>query len=346
MDRRWIQIVTIICLVITAVTISYVLLSSQEPVHKQVIHADIADIFVRYNGSSVFFSVPVNQTEMPVSVAGKTIPFLSSGSAMQSQLAEYYQRMITDPDQIEVLQKVYLGFSEEQKRQKLSNDEFVDLVVGYVQSLEYETLHKMVKYPVETILDQSGDCDDRALLLTGILSAAGYDVSLFVFDTEAHAAVGIRVEPGYDFRDTGYAYIETTGPAYIGDVPPLEGNVSLRDSTPEVIPIGNGTKRYGAAAQVQAILDMRTDAKSELSRLSKLIQVQTNRVEMLKARLPYYRGMNKVDFAMKEDEYLRAVGLLNKYVSQYNRNADILNYISEHAGERKVVYSVLFPDDA
>ena len=347
MDRRLIQILVIICCVVAAVTVSYGIMNPPEPVQKPFFtSSETADIFVDYDGYTVSFSVPVNLTPQAVSGLGKTTTFLTSGSETESQISGYYRRMVGDPDQTRMLHLLYLGFSMAKERLKLSDDEFVDLVVRYVQSLEYVTVHSMVKYPVETVLDQAGDCDDRALLLTGILSEAGYDVCLFSFDAEAHAAAGIRVAPGYDFQNTGYAYIETTGPAYIGDVPLLEGNISVRESTPEVVAIGNGTRWYGAIRETQAILDMRTDAKSELSRLAELIRVQTGRVDMLKARLPYYQGMNKIDYEMKHDEYVHAVGLLNKYVSQYNRNADISNYIAEHAGDRKTVYRVLFPDSA
>jgi len=68
------------------------------------------------------------------------------------------------------------------------------------------------KYPVETLLDQAGDCEDTAFLLASILKAAGKDVVLIRFPD--HLAVGVAMtdaEIKYmdDFiTDTNSAFVE------------------------------------------------------------------------------------------------------------------------------------------
>ena len=105
------------------------------------------------------------------------------------------------------------------------------------------------KYPVETWADRSGDCDDKALLLAGLLAREGYRVALLVFLPESHMALGIGCPAGYEYGGSGYAYLEVTNASYVGVVP---DGVRLA-SPPLVVPIGNGTTVYGAAPGIAAI---------------------------------------------------------------------------------------------
>ena len=92
----------------------------------------------------------------------------------------------------------------------------------FVQSLPYDTksgvLDSPPRFPVETFVDGTGNCEDKSVLLAGLLSREGYDVVLFLFLPEHHIALGIR-NSSYSFQDTGYTYIETTGTLLVGEVP-------------------------------------------------------------------------------------------------------------------------------
>lgn len=71
-------------------------------------------------------------------------------------------------------------------------------------------------YPYTTLHTERGVCADKSILLVYMLKKLGYDTVLFNFDQ--HMAVGIKCSPLYDFEDSGYAYIETTGttiPTYV-----------------------------------------------------------------------------------------------------------------------------------
>ena len=74
---------------------------------------------------------------------------------------------------------------------------------------------KPAKFPIETYVDKSGDCADKSLLLAGILSREGYNVALLSFPKESHMAVGV-VCPGADYKNTGYAFVETTQLSFVG----------------------------------------------------------------------------------------------------------------------------------
>lgn len=78
------------------------------------------------------------------------------------------------------------------------------------------------RYPIETIVDKGGDCEDTAILLAALLNMFGFDAILL--NPPGHMAVGIACgncdgsRVNYSGRE--YFYIETTGPNWqIGSMP-------------------------------------------------------------------------------------------------------------------------------
>ena len=123
-------------------------------------------------------------------------------------------------------------------------DEYLELMAVAVQSLPYETDGTLTapKFPIETYVDGKGDCDDKSLLLAGLLAREGYTVALFYFKPEAHMAVGVK---GYGcaYQDTGYGYVATTNLcSWVSSTASLTGGVNLT-SAPACHP---GGKRHQA----------------------------------------------------------------------------------------------------
>lgn len=97
-------------------------------------------------------------------------------------------------------------------------------VVAFVQSVEYTSdidpvtkkITEYPKYPIETLADGKGDCEDTAILTAALLREMGYDV-VVVLPT-GHAAVAVACDTcnGYYFPFNGkrYYYLETTGSGY------------------------------------------------------------------------------------------------------------------------------------
>jgi hypothetical protein len=99
----------------------------------------------------------------------------------------------------------------------LDGDQYAEFIVRFVQSIPYGTVDGRVHPPAQVLAEGVGACDDRSVLLAVLLRHEGYDTALFVFDNQAHAAVGLR-STGPGFRDSGYAFVETNEPAFIGTV--------------------------------------------------------------------------------------------------------------------------------
>ena len=102
----------------------------------------------------------------------------------------------------------------------LDADRYAELLTVFVQSLTYQTdpVDLEPKFPVETFVDGAGDCDDKTLLLAGLLAREGYDVTdPSVRAREARCARHQSADIGY--LDTGYAFTETTTGGFVGMVP-------------------------------------------------------------------------------------------------------------------------------
>jgi len=116
--------------------------------------------------------------------------------------------------------------------------EKLNLIVAFVQSIPYvPEKEEYARYPLETLIDQKGDCEDAAILTAAILQQMGYPVVLLVFLEEKHIAVGISVSPPksgdycfYQYGGRNYYYLEATCAGWpIGMIP------ERYTSTPEIV---------------------------------------------------------------------------------------------------------------
>ncbi len=117
--------------------------------------------------------------------------------------------------------------------EKNGYDDFaqLELMVSFVQGLDYIEDKdadgndiEYPKYPVETLCDKGGDCEDSCILLASLIRARGYGVALLRLPD--HVAVGIKGSPEsvmgsyYELNGERYYYIETTSENWpIGEIP-------------------------------------------------------------------------------------------------------------------------------
>ena len=129
-------------------------------------------------------------------------------------------------------------FTEYAEENDFDEWEKVSLVLAFVQSLPYTSdsvttgYDEYPRFPIETLIDNGGDCEDTSILLASILSDMGYNTVLL--DLPGHMAVGVAVSEDViadwtqdysltyytDEFDNIYAYAETTGSGYeLGQIP-------------------------------------------------------------------------------------------------------------------------------
>jgi transglutaminase-like putative cysteine protease len=108
-----------------------------------------------------------------------------------------------------------------------------NFVLSFVQNIEYREDQISVskdeywRFPVETLYDEQGDCEDKAFLYASIMESMGYDAVILLYD--GHAAAGIDVAGGYgtyyELDGKEYFYCETTAVGWsVGDIPDEYGS--------------------------------------------------------------------------------------------------------------------------
>lgn len=98
---------------------------------------------------------------------------------------------------------------------------FVQQAIPY-KSDPYNNGWDYPKYPIETLVEQGGDCEDKAALLVALLNTFGFDAVLVSLPGHMAAAISCSNCGGY-YTHNGkkYSFIETTtGGWSIGTVPP------------------------------------------------------------------------------------------------------------------------------
>jgi hypothetical protein len=268
-------------------------------------------------------------------------------------LAQSYRAMVQDPTQDSFYAALLAESDKIRLQQKLSDDEYLELIVVYIQSLRYETREQNpAKFPVETFVDRAGDCDDKSLLLAGLLSREGYPVVLLLFGPESHMAVGVGSDD-YHYKNTGYAFVETTNFSFVG-VPTdkLGGNLTLY-SDPVIIPISNGTKFFGSGSETRYIHDIYVLSDQKIKELEPQVKSmgsdltsQQEKIAQLESQIQETRntgnsGSYKTQVAVHNalvSDYNSRLNAYRQLFARYEKYALVHNYILEHMYDRKGVF--------
>jgi hypothetical protein len=94
-----------------------------------------------------------------------------------------------------------------------------NFVLSFVSDLEYTYDNESVgpdeywRYPLETLYDETGDCEDTSILYASLMEALGYDAVLFLLP--GHMAAGLDADGAtgsyVEYGGVKYFYCETTG---------------------------------------------------------------------------------------------------------------------------------------
>jgi hypothetical protein len=143
-----------------------------------------------------------------------------------------------------------------------SEEQFANAVLAVVRQVTY--VRSTMKYPVEAIVENSGDCDVLSTLAASIMKAGGLDVVLFYYKglNPSHVNLGVYLPnppvyhsiwtapTGFEYNNKTYWMGEATsrGEWRLGDKPDL-----LTYATPTIIPLDIVAKP--SPARVSSSLD-------------------------------------------------------------------------------------------
>lgn len=154
-----------------------------------------------------------------------------------------FAAMATDPDADSLLNLLVSDFKDEAIARNLNQLDSVHMVAAFIQSLggidrsfitPYDTVPR---YPLETLIEQQGDCVDTSILYAAILFRYGFDVAFLVFEGEPkHVALGVNLSTygkSWELKGKTYYYLETTGGNWrLGDCP-----LPYQNTRPAIYPI-------------------------------------------------------------------------------------------------------------
>lgn len=160
-----------------------------------------------------------------------------------------YSIYVTDPFDDDMIATVVWELEANAKRANLNEYETAEYVISFIQSLPYTKddvttpYDDYPRYPIETLVDYGGDCEDTSVLAASFLKEMGYDVVLIVFPE--HIGIGISGDESigghyYPFKEKKYFYLETTGSGWdLGVVPEQylkdDANIYELESTPLLV---------------------------------------------------------------------------------------------------------------
>ena len=148
------------------------------------------------------------------------------------QLLAYWVEMAKDPKDDSYIDYMLQQINNAAVEKHYSDVQKLNFVIAFVQSLPY-TVDKVTtpydeypRYPIETLFDRGGDCEDTSILVAALLDRMGYDVCLLHLKYAGHMAVGVSTTnvnvqgSYYEYNGKKYFYLETTGDGFqIGQTP-------------------------------------------------------------------------------------------------------------------------------
>jgi len=251
---------------------------------------------------------------------------------------EYYSAIVNDPAQDEMYDKLLGFFDEYAESHALTSDEYVELLTTYVQNIPYKTVGAEVNFPIETVIENMGDCDDKSVLLTGLLAKSGYAAGIVVFSEENHmmAAIKERNEEGCVISE--YILIETTRYAYIGENSAIirsknRNRTRIREES--VFLMGEGTTAYTVSWQVDTIMEQRDQILLTIDSLSQELRVLKNEIMSQETLLN-----QSYDLVMYE-EYERNITNYNECMVTCYAYIDKLDKINTGSYNREETYQMV-----
>ena len=162
-------------------------------------------------------------------------------------LSDFKLKNINDEIQREALVPLVVAIQNKAK----SKEEQARIAISLVQNIPYKKTDKLInlsinqqvessRYLYDVLYENEGVCGEKSDLLSFLLKELGYGTVIFHYSYENHEAVGVRCPAEYSLGDTGYCFIESTGPSIISYSKGTYVNGYTLSSIPELILVSRG----------------------------------------------------------------------------------------------------------
>lgn len=179
--------------------------------------------------------------------------------------------------------------------QNLNKDkaEQLRIAVSLVQNIDWGFSNKTLqfghnevpysRYPYEVLYENRGVCGEKSELLAFLLRELGFDVALFYNQFENHESVGVRCPKEHSWHNSGYCFIETSGPSVISDSSIIYVGGLIIKSKPELIYISDGASLGEDIYEYQDAEDLGA-IRQKVEETGKLNQIDISKLNELKTK--------------------------------------------------------------
>ncbi len=167
----------------------------------------------------------------------------------------YYTRQLEWPEQQRAVAALLPQLRAIGTSMHLGSDDYVRLLNAFVGTIPYDTKEAATgserKRVCGLLVEGSGVCEEKSMLLGGMLAAEGYDAALLLLARDDHMAVGVRSD-SYTYKGTPFAFVDAVGVTVheraLEYQAPIEVGQADKayESTPLVVPLTRGGARFGS----------------------------------------------------------------------------------------------------
>ncbi len=200
----------------------------------------------------------------------------------------YFSFMLSEHDR-----PVMRALATEFSKNATSDLEKINLALSFVQSLSYahdtdsKGADEYVRYPIETLVDGCGDCEDKVALLTALFYEMDVDFILLVLPEHMAIGVhcdGIEAERYLQFRGKRYYYLETTMTGWlIGQIPEDYAEARMEavpvDDTPNLLMKGVRFESKPASTFHKADCELEVDLQNLGPRCARGLMLRVRIIE-------------------------------------------------------------------
>ena len=172
--------------------------------------------------------------------------FISSNQNQKPSRADFKLRNLNNEEQKFLLSPLVAKIQNIGK----NGEDQVRIAVSIVQNIPWGISNNVDEFrgvvlnhsraSYEVLYDEEGICGEKSELLAFLLRDLGYGVALFYNQEENHESIGIKCPVEKSWRNSGYCFVETSGPAIISDISiPYANGLSLK-SEPQVFVLSEG----------------------------------------------------------------------------------------------------------
>ena len=151
-----------------------------------------------------------------------------------------------------------------------NKDEQARIAISLVQNIPFGESNKIYnfgntkinysRYPYQVLYDYEGICGEKTELMGFLLRELGFGIAFFYYADENHEVLGIKCPVEKSFANTGYCFVETTGPSIISDNEINYADIGKLYSVPKLYFISDGLTfgdknfyEYSDAKKIQRI---------------------------------------------------------------------------------------------